>query len=123
MDERLESKVGHRGANGADVVERILARQHDSVDAELLQHGRAGFVVHRHLRRAVDLEVGIESLNQANEPEILDDDGVDSPIDGLTEKHERVDQLGGFDEDVEREIDPAPAFVRDRGRPRPVPRS
>ena len=42
VDERLEAERRHRGVNRADVVERILAREHDAVDAELLKHGGAG---------------------------------------------------------------------------------
>ena len=31
----LEAELGHGRVDGADVVERVLAREHDAVDAEL----------------------------------------------------------------------------------------
>ena len=40
MHERLEPELGHRRADGADVVERVLAREHDALDAELLHDAR-----------------------------------------------------------------------------------
>ena len=32
---RLEAELRHRRADGADVVERVLAREHDAIDAQL----------------------------------------------------------------------------------------
>ena len=63
MDERLQSELGHGGVNGANVVERILAREHDALDAEFLHHRGAALVVHGHLRRAMNLELRIHLLN------------------------------------------------------------
>ncbi len=56
VHERLESEVGDGGADLPNVLERVLAREHDAVDAKLAHHGRAAGVVHGHLRRRVHLE-------------------------------------------------------------------
>ena len=66
----------HVGADGTDVVERVLAREHDTIDAQLGHHARAGLVVHRHLRRAVDLEAGIDALDESNDSDVLHDGRV-----------------------------------------------
>ena len=50
MHERLESEIRHGGANLSNVLEGVLTREHDAVDAELAHHGRTARVVHRHLR-------------------------------------------------------------------------
>ena len=87
MDERLEAELRHGGANRADVVERVLAREHDALDAELAHDARRRCVVHGHLRRAVDLELGIDALNQPDESDVLHDGGVDAAVDRLAEEH------------------------------------
>ena len=46
----------------------------------------AARVVHGHLRRAVDLELGIDALDQPNEPDVLHDRRVDAAIDRLAEE-------------------------------------
>ncbi len=61
----------------------------------------------------MDLELGIDRLNQANQPEVLHDRGVDAAIHSLAEEHERVDQLGRLDQNVEREVDAPLALVGD----------
>ena len=70
---------------------------------------RAALVVHGHLRRAVDLEPGIDPLDQPHEPDVLHDRRIDAAIDRLAEEHERVGELGRLHEDVEREVDPRAA--------------
>ena len=70
-------------------------------------------VVHRHLRRPVNLEAGIDALDEADESDVLHDRRVDAAIDCLAEQHERVGELGGLDEDVEREVDARAARVRE----------
>ncbi len=40
-------------------------------------------------------------------------DRIDAAIDSLAEERERVDQLGRFDQDVEREVDAPLALVGD----------
>ena len=70
-------------------------------------------IVHRHLRRAVDLQRGVHAPDQADEPQVLHDHRIDAAIDALAEQCERVCQLGGLDEGVQREIDARPARVRE----------
>ena len=111
MDERLEPQVGDRGPNRANVVERVFAREHDAGDADLLEHRGAALVVHRHLRRSVNLERRKQPLNQAHEPQVLHDGGVDPEIDRLAEQQQRVDQFRGLREDVQREVDALAALV------------
>jgi hypothetical protein len=112
VDEGLEPQVRHGGADGANVVEGVLAREHDTLDTEGLHDARAALVVHGHLRRAVDLETRIDPLDQTYEPDVLHDCGVDAAVDRFAEKHQRVSELGGLEEDVEGEVDPAAALVR-----------
>ena len=82
MDERLEAELRHRGVNRADVVERVLAREHDAVDAELLRSTAAPLAsctvicVEPWISRS-----GIDVLDQANEPDVLHDHGVDAAVD------------------------------------------
>src|SRR4051812_37676434 len=64
-----------------------------------------------HLRRAVDLETGIDGLNQTNDADVLNDCRVNSGVDRVTKKVERVLELGRLYEGVERQIDPRPARV------------
>ncbi len=65
---RLKAELWHGSVNRTDVVEGILASEDDAFDAEFFHHGGAGGVVHRHLRGAVNFELGIDLLNQADEP-------------------------------------------------------
>ena len=107
MDERLQAEIGHRVANGVDVGEGVFAREHDTLDSERLGDRGAGWIVDRHLRRPMNLERRIQLADQANESDVLHDHGVDSAVDGLSEKHQRVNQFIRLDEDVQRQIDPA----------------
>ena len=50
VDECLETEFGHRRLDGANVPERVLARQHHALDAELTHDAGAALVMHRHLR-------------------------------------------------------------------------
>ena len=113
MHERLEPERRNGGADGANVVERVLPREHDPIDAKLQHHPRARLVVDGRLRRPVNLELGIDRLDQPNRPEVLHDDRVDAAIDSLAEERECVDQLGRLDQDVEREVDAPLALVGD----------
>ena len=97
-------------------LERVLAREHDALHAELLEHRRAGAVVHRHLRRAVDLEPGIHAPDQAHEADILHDHRVYSAVDALAQQRERVVELRGLDERVERQVHARAARVREAAR-------
>jgi hypothetical protein len=113
VHERLESQRRNGRTDGANVIERVLSREHDTSDAKLQHHPRARLIVDGRLRGSMNLELGIDRLNQPNEPEVLHDDGIDAAIDSLTEERERVDQLGRLDQDVEREVDAPLALVSD----------
>ena len=113
MNEGLESELRDRISNFADVVERIFPRKNYAVDSDLLHHSRAGPVVHRHLRRAVDLEAGVNLLNQANESDVLHDRGVDAAVNRLSQKRKCLIKLGRLDERVERQINARAATMRD----------
>ncbi len=111
VHERLETECGDRGADRPDVVERVLAREHDTLEAELLHDARARRVVHRHLRRAVDLEAGVGALDGAHEADVLHDGRVDAAGDALAEEVERVGHLGRLHQHVEGEVDAHAARV------------
>jgi hypothetical protein len=116
VHERLEADVGHRLANRAHVVERVLAGEHHALDPDLAHHARAARVVHRHLRRPVDLELGVDALDEPHDAEVLHDRGVDAAVYALAEVRERVGQLGGLDENVERQVHARAPGVRDGAR-------
>jgi hypothetical protein len=65
------------------------------------------------LRRAVNLEIGEQLLDEADQPEVLHDYRVDAAVHRFAEQHECVDELAGFDQDVEREIQASTARMRD----------
>ena len=52
----------------------------------------------------MDLETRKNPPDEANQAEVLHDDGVYSPVNGVTQKLEGLRELGRFDEDVERQI-------------------
>ena len=114
MRERFETEAGHGGVDRADVVERVLAGEHDAADAEFLQDGGAARVVHGHLRRAVDLEAGIHALDEPDEADVLHDGGVDAAVDAFAEMGERTFHLVRLHQDVERQVDARAAVVGDR---------
>lgn len=116
VHERLESKRRNGGANRADVVERVLARKDDAIDAELPHHFGSALVVHGHLRRPVNFEIRIDALNQPDQAKVLDDDRVNTEIDRFAEEHQRIDELGGLDENVQREVDATTTLMRDAAR-------
>ena len=113
VHEGFEAEPGYGRADRADVVERVLACEHHALDAQLLQEHRAARVVDRHLRGAVDLEAGIDALDEANEPDVLNDGRVDAAIDAGAEVRERVLQFTRLEEDVEREVDACAVSVGD----------
>jgi hypothetical protein len=49
VHERFEADLGNGRLDRANVVERVLAGEHDALDAEVAHHCRAARVVHRHL--------------------------------------------------------------------------
>src|SRR6185437_10891546 len=100
----------------SEIVEGVLAREHDTLQTKLLENGRARLVVDGHLRRAVNLELRIELPDEANETEVLDDDRVDAAVDRLAEEPECIGELVRLDEDVQREIDAAAASMCDATR-------
>ncbi len=105
MDERFQLQVRNGLANGANVIDGILSRENDAGNAQGSQDARAAGVVHRHLGRPMELEPGIHTLNEVNQPDVLDDRCVYTAIDGLAQQEERVDELVRFEERIEREID------------------
>ena len=116
MHECLETEIGDALANRLQVIEGVLARQHHALHAELLEHRGPGAVVHRRLRRAVDLQIWVQLPNQADEAEVLNDHRVNAAVDCLTEKGERLGELTRFDENIQGEIDASAAAVRDATR-------
>jgi hypothetical protein len=64
------------GADGADLVERQFARQHDAADAKLLRQRDALGAGDAHLRAAVDRPGGAICVRQLGDAHILHDDGV-----------------------------------------------
>ena len=113
VNERLEAQLRHGGLDGTDVRERVLAREDDALDPELAHDARATYVVDGHLRGAVNLEAGIDDLDQADEADILHDGGVDAAVDRFTKEDERLGELTRFQQDVQREVDAAAALVRE----------
>jgi hypothetical protein len=60
----------------------------------------------------VNLERGENTPDETHEPEILHDHGIDAAVHTLAEQGERVGQLRGLDERIQREIDARAACVR-----------
>ena len=90
MHERFETDFRHFGANVTNVLDRVLASEYDSVDAEPLHHGGAAGIVHRELGGAVNLELRVDGLDQPNEPDILHDGRVDPAINAFTKMQNGV---------------------------------
>ena len=112
MHEGLEPELGDRGPDRPDIRERVLARQHHAGDAHLAHQPGPGFVVHRELRRAVDLEARVDLLDEANRAHVLHQRGVDPAVDALAQVEQRLAQLRRFEEHVEGEVDAGAARVR-----------
>src|SRR5678815_2701225 len=106
MNKRFKSQLRDRVPYFLDVLESILTRQDNPIDSNAVHDFRACRVVHRHLGRSVNLESRIHFLNQPDDSDILDDCCVNSPVDRLSEKTERIFELVRLDQRVEREIDP-----------------
>ena len=105
MYERLEAQVRHCRMDRTDVVQRVLAGQHHTLDTKPLHDEGARLVVHRHLRGTMDLERRIDALDQPDHADVLHDRRVDAPVDAFTEVRHRVGKLAGLHEDVERQVD------------------
>jgi hypothetical protein len=116
VDEALEPQRGDGLADGADVLQRVLASEDHPLHPQLAHHRGAGGVVHGHLRGAVDFQPRVQTPDEPHQPDILHDDGVDPPVHALAQELERVHQLARLDEDVEREVDAPPARVRQQAR-------
>ena len=114
VHERFQAELRHGRPDLADVPKRVLARQHHAIDAESFHHPRAGDIVHRHLGGAVDLEAGIDSLDESHQPDVLHDRRIDPAIDALPEVGECVSELTRLHQDVEGEIDPRTPSVGDQ---------
>jgi hypothetical protein len=69
--------------------------------------------MHRHLRGSVNLEAGIDLLNQAHDSDVLHYRSVDSPIDRFAKKLQRVLKLRRFYKRVECQVYPNTAGMRD----------
>ena len=102
--------------DGTDVIQSILASEHDTVDPKLPHDGRTGRVVDSHLGRSVDLEIRICLLDQTDETNILHDRGVNASVDRFSQKFQGLTQLCGFYEGVEREVDTNATLMRDATR-------
>jgi hypothetical protein len=61
----------------------------------------------------VDLERRVDLLDEADEPHVLHDDRVDPAVHGLAEEHQGVDELGRLDQNIEGQVDPNAAGVRE----------
>ena len=116
MNEALETEGGHGVVNRSNVLERILAREHHTLYAELAQHGGSGRVVDRHLGRSVDLELREDAADQRHQTEILHDHRVDTAVHRFIEEGEGLAQFMGLHENIEREIDTPSARVREETR-------
>ncbi len=116
MHERLDADTRHRGVNRAEVVDRVLPGHHDTRDTQVSGRFCAGNVVHRHLRRAVDLELRVHRPNQSNESEVLHDDGVNAAMHRRAQELERRYELRWLDEHIQGVIDPRTVRVRDGAR-------
>ncbi len=112
VDEALQHQLRDRAPDGADVVQGILSREHHAVASQVAQDAGAALVVHGHLGRAVNLQIGVQLADEPHRAEVLHDGGVDAAINALAEMVQRVVQLGRLEEDVERQIDPGPVRVR-----------
>ena len=77
MDERLELKFGRRmGADGGDLGERQLAREHDPLRAEIMQRRGSRRIDHAELRADVQRDVRRIALCERDDAEIGRDDRI-----------------------------------------------
>jgi hypothetical protein len=120
VHEGLKSEVWDGATDLLDVVERVLAREDDPIDAELPHYRRPARVVHCHLRRAVDLEAGVNGLDEPHQSDVLHDRSVDAAVDRVAEQQQCVGELVGFDERIQRQVDAYAAGRGERARAREV---
>jgi hypothetical protein len=116
VHESLQPDFRRSFADRADVVERVFAREDDSLDPELVHQPRPRRVVHRHLRGPVDLELRVHPTDELHESDVLDDGSVDAMIDRVAEQLQRRHQLVRLHEGVEREVHPPTALVSESAR-------
>ena len=77
MHERLELQLGRRvGADGGDLGERQLAREHDPLRTEIMQRRSSRRIDHAELRADVQCGVRRIALGKRNNAEIGRDDRI-----------------------------------------------
>ncbi len=117
VHERLEPDRWNRRVDGADVVERVLARENDAVDAEVLRRSCAPDTSWTVIWVEPWIsKPGIDAMDECDEADVLHDRRIDTAIYGLAEEGERFTQLMRLDQRVECEIHARAATVRDRAR-------
>ena len=102
MHEHLKRHVGGAG-DLLDVRNRQLARHDDPTDPEPADKLDAARLGEGHLRAAVHFERGCEMSRELRDPQVLDDDRIDSGAGDLCKVVGGVGQFAGEDERVERD--------------------
>ena len=103
MNEHFQRHVGPRG-DFLDIVERQFAGQDDSLDAEAADKLDAARFGERHLRRAVDRQLGSQPMHEPRQPQILHDHGIGPRRRNHRDKPRHLGQFVGEDQRVERDV-------------------
>ena len=103
VNEHFHRRLG-AGPDAANVVERQLAGQDDPLDSQPADEFDPARLGERHLRRAVDRQARREAADQADEAQVLHDDGIRPGCDEAAEKAGRFGQFVGEDQRVEGDI-------------------
>ena len=77
MHECLDRHVRF-GANRSNLVNRKLARDDNTLDAELLGEFDCFGTGHRHLRRSVERQVGADLASQPSDSDVLDQNRINA---------------------------------------------
>ena len=114
VNECFETELRYRLADRANVLERVLARQHHALDAEALHDAGAARIMDGHLRRTVHLQLRIHLLDEPDGAQILYDRRIYSTVDTFAQVGKRFRQFLGLDEHVEREVHAGATGMRNR---------
>ena len=90
---------------GLDLAERELARKRDPRAAAAFGEAHAARVVHVRLGGEVKLEVGPQLVHQAQQPPVLDDEGVGPASRAVVDEPQGVGELVLADEYVDGHVD------------------
>ncbi len=102
--------------NGAHLVERELARERHTANAQLAAPGRASGVVHVCLGGDVALDLRPAAAYLGEKPPVLDNEGIRAKQPSAADKLEHLRNLARCDGNVHRHVDASAGKVRPAAR-------